>query len=317
MFEKIKALGPEVAPGWVNYYINPLGINSITFGAAEFRNGTPALYLTQPTDTSVEAGIYADLTRFGSQSKKMILPLVQGMGFVTAEYTALQPRISSGVMFRKVERMPDTAKGLQRWRLQLEDGKFWGLFVRATDGGPQVQFTLEGNTALVGSRAFTGFAQVSKFVTPEMENIIVSTAGAYPTTMTYTAFVEGNKGSYTFGFEKRGDSVDGNLLMYALKHHVSSFSPETARARVGVSLSSTTKGPMEAVKANNWTMIENELPTAVSFLINSGKGLSAYARGRIQTQVREDLKRDFAAIVDGESWYFSGKVGRVSSVVNL
>lgn len=239
----------------------------------------------------------------------MILPLVQGMAFVTAEYTELKPRISSGVMFRKVEKMPDTAKGLQRWRLQLEDGKFWSLFVRATDGGPQIQFTLEGNTALVASRVFTGFAQVSKFVTPEMENIIVSTAGAYPSTMTYTAFVEGNTGSYNFKFEKRGDNVDGNLLMYALKHHVSSFSPETAKARVGFVLSSTTKGPMEAVKANNWTMLENELPTAISFVINSGKGLSAYARGRIQTQVKADLNRDFSTIVDGESWYFSGKVG--------
>lgn len=297
-----------MAPGWVDYYINPLGINSITFGAAEFISGTSAMYLTQPTDTSVEAGIYADLTRFGSQSKKMVLPLVQGMGFVTAEYTALQPRISSGVIFRKVEKMPDTAKGLQRWRLQLEDGKFWALFVRATDGGPQIQFTLEGNTALVGSRVFTGFAQVSKFVTPEVENMIVSTAGAYPTTMTYSASIQGNQASYTFKFEKRGDSVDGNLLMYALKHHISSFSPDTAKARTGALLTSTTKGMMEGVKANSWTMIESDLPTAVSFVINGGKGLTAYAKGRIQAQVKEDLKRDFGAIVDPESWYFSGKV---------
>lgn len=305
----IKALGPEVSPGWVNYYINPLGINSITFGAVEFKPNTSAMYLTQPTDTSVEAGIYADLARLGSQTNKMVLPLVQGMGFVTAEYTALQARISSGVIFRKVEKMPDTAKGLQRWRIQLEDGKFWALFVRATDGGPQIQFTLDGSTALIASRVFTGFAQVSKFVTPEVENLIVSTAGAYPTTMTYMASVQGNQGSYTFKFEKRGDNIDGNLLMYALKHHISSFSPDTTRARTGALLSSTTKGMMEAVKANSWTMIENDLPTAISFVINGGKGLTAYARGRIQAQVKEDLNRDFAAIVDPESWYFSGKVG--------
>lgn len=266
------------------------------------------MYLTQPTDTSVEAGIYADITRWGSQTKKMILPLVQGMGFITAEYTALQPRISSGVIFRKVEKLADTAKGLQRWRLQLEDGKFWALFVRATDGGAPVQFTQEGNNALVASRAFTGIAQVSKFVTPEMENIIVSTAGAYPTTMTYSALVQGNQGNYTFKFEKRGDNVDGNLLMYALKHHINSFSPETAKGRTGGLLTSTTKGMMEAVKANSWTMVENDLPTSVSFVINGGKGLTAYAKGRIQTQVRADLNRNFETIVDGESWYFSGKV---------
>lgn len=236
------------------------------------------------------------------------------MGFVTGQYTDLVPRISSGVMYRKVEPMPGPMPGLQKWRLTLEDGKFWFIYAQAEDGGPPLTLTLQGNNILAGSRSFTGFIQVSKISNANMEGLLDSTAGAFPTTMSLSGQATGNVGSYTYSWGKHGQNAAGSLLMYAFKHHVASFSDVTAAGRTGFFLNSTTKGIMEAVRANSWTMVEAQLPTGIDFLVK-GAQLTSYASRRIKAEVIKDLKADFIAATSGESWYFSGKVGSPPAVI--
>lgn len=265
--------------------------------------------LTDPTDSSVNMGIYADLEKYGPNTKKMVFPLVQGMGFASAEYTDLAPIVTSGVLYRHVEASSGPFQGSQKWKLTLEDGKFWFVYAIVKDGGAPLSLVPVGNGFLGADRSFTGYFQVSKVGDISFESIIDSAAGAYPVSRVLSAVAQGSQASYTFAWQKRGQSNSGNLLMYAFKHHVASFSPVTAAGRTGMALNSTTKGVMEAVRANSWTMIENQLPTNIGFVINNGAGLSSYARQRIQAQVVQDLNADFVAVTGGESWYFSGKVG--------
>ena len=99
--------------------------------------------------------------------------------------------------------------------------------------------------------------------------------------------------------------------MFALPHHVNSFTDSTkAATRASYQLTSLSKGMMKAVIADDWSMQETEMPTNIGWLpVKSGAApvFPAAALTQISTVARAEIAQDFDAQSNLDEFYFSGK----------
>ncbi|RPB01170.1 glycoside hydrolase [Choiromyces venosus 120613-1] len=303
--------GPIPSADPFQYYISPIGIASITFSAKEFAEGSSNISLTNPHSRSVNLNLHANTNKYGPVGHKITFPLVQGMGFVTGRYDQLTPIIFSCFEFVEIEAFPGPYGGAQKWRLSLSDGKMWLLYVFPAAGSQSPEFTYNPGEGLVGSCEFTGVIQIAKADAEGqkcgLEEITDSAAGTYPATVEMTGGVAGDVGSYRFEYKCWRDEECEGALMYALPHHVASFDDNTARGRTGLKLQSPTKGLMEAVRGNIWTMTERNLPTNITWLVSGGQRLNRHAVELIERTLVTELQSNITAETNLNSMYFSGK----------
>ncbi|KAF2625074.1 glycoside hydrolase family 81 protein [Macroventuria anomochaeta] len=297
------------------YFISPIGIQHMALSATELREGTVM------TVESLKAfSAFANFAPSAGSRVMMSVPVVQGMGFITAVYDNAQPILSSGVFFRSVK-YAGSANGANitfKYNTQLEDNSQWLIYVTPlrADGVPPM--VLAGSGTIRGPEAFTGLVQVTK--NPggqEGERYFDGSAGAYATEATISGSVNGPSGSYTLSWTK-GGVLDRPLIMYALPHHVESFDPETRGAMTGIQLVTTTKGVATAVQADRITMIEPDLPTNIGFApwakaANGAQGgtenvnLAASALQLVNAAGTTELRQDFISQTSLNSMYYSGK----------
>ncbi|KAL8956189.1 MAG: hypothetical protein Q9183_006387, partial [Haloplaca sp. 2 TL-2023] len=135
---------PEVPGNPTKYFINPLGVPQVILSAAELGGST---ILT--TDSLQAFSANANLIPYPTSSSRITFPLVQGMGFVTAVYTRLQPYIQTGIGFRSLSRGAVSRYGVFKYQLTLQDNTQWLLYAVPLDGqDPQLRF--ESNSLLSG-----------------------------------------------------------------------------------------------------------------------------------------------------------------------
>lgn len=301
------AFGPTQANGASQYFINPIGIQSLILSAAELGSST-TLTTTQATEFSV----LAQLRSSAAAAPTIQFPLVQGSAFITAQYNGATPVLQSGIFFASVTKVnvqPRT--GVTKYKITLNDGKNWLLYAYSSSGTPlDLQVT---NNGLVRSRSpFVGTIQVAKDP-GSAEALYDAASGQYPTAVVLSGTTSGMQGQYSFSFVK-GGLTGAPLLMYALPHHVQSFDATTAAAvRSNVQLQTTTKGKATAVVADAWTMVEPRLPISMSFLPwSNSEGtktrVSAAAKAKILQVAQSELSQDMDAQSNLNSMYYSGKV---------
>ncbi|KAI9809689.1 MAG: hypothetical protein M1825_000121 [Sarcosagium campestre] len=290
------------------YFINPIGIQSIIFSAAELGSTTT---LTTDSLTSFSANV--QLRTNSGAAPGITFPLVQGMGFVTAIYRGLKPKIESGVFFRSVARVSQAPRaGVIKYRIELEDGKKWLLYARSTNGG-NLDLKVTSNGVVQASAAFTGSIQIAKNPGGTSgEAVYDGSAGVYPTAATLSGTVNGATGSYTLKWTKAGITTGAPpLLMFALPHHVQTFDAATKGAVKSIQLQTTTKGIATAVVKDSWTLTEG-LKTSIGFApwspsLGSRSSLSAAAVKTINTIATSEISQDVSAQSNLDSMYFSGK----------
>jgi len=298
------AYGPAQAPSNApQYFINPVGIQSIILSASELGTST-ALTTSNLGPFSANLNLAAN----AGAAPLITFPLVQGMAFVTAQYKKATPLIQSSVFFRTFSG-PVTVGSSSKWKAVLEDGRTWLMYVTANSGSSIPAFTLKNNSAVTASASFSGTIQIARMPTNAAETVYDQSASSYATGITISGTASGATGSYTFTWTKTGSKP---LLMYALPHHVASFNSATAGAVTSVKLMTTTKGMATAVLANSWTMAESNLPVGMDFApwtptLGSVKSLSSAAVSAIQAAANSELAQDFNAQTNLESMYFSGK----------
>ncbi|KAL9037318.1 MAG: hypothetical protein Q9214_005754, partial [Letrouitia sp. 1 TL-2023] len=260
-----RVYGPQntATPGNpVRYFINPIGIHSIILSATELG---PSTVLT--TDNLEPTSVNAILSPWSGSTSKITFPLVQGMGFVTAIYRNLQPAIHSDIFFRGVASAGSSRNGIYKYWITLEDNKSWLLYAVPSDG-QNPQLSLVSNSSLRGLPGWSGFIQVAKNPAGLLgEASYDGSAGVYPTTASITASTFGQTGTYRFQWKKAGISSGQypTLLMYALPHHVESFAGPTIFCKTAMKLQTTTKGMATAVIADEWTIVEPNLPVDMDF----------------------------------------------------
>ena len=185
-----------------------------------------------------------------------------------------------------------------------------GLDAAGTD--PGIDFTVVNNGLIQATSNFNGIIQIAKSPSTDAEALYDAAAGAYATTATLSGSVSGGTGSYTLSFAK-GGMAGPTLLMFALSHHLQSFSPDTTSGvKSNVELDTTTKGKATAVIGDSWTMTES-MPTTMGFAPWSPKSatpnmLSAEAVAALLTVATSEVSQNMDDQSNLNSMYYSGKV---------
>ncbi|KUI55643.1 Putative endo-1,3(4)-beta-glucanase 2 [Cytospora mali] len=300
------AFGPINTYGATSYFINPIGIQSLILSAAELDSNTN-LTTTQITDMSA----VVQLRPTASSAPVIQFPLVQGSGFITAEYNGSTPVIQTSVYFLNVTKLDTQPRpGVTKYRIGLEDGKTWLLYAYSTSGS-SLDLQVVNSGLMQSNSTFTGTIQVAKDP-GNNEALYDAACGQYATGVSLSGTAQGLNGTYTFSFQKAG-LTGAPLLMFALPHHVQSFDNTTAAAvNSGLQLQTTTKGIATAVVADTWTMVEPKLPVSMSFVPwTSTQGntslLSDSTKARILEVAQSELSQDMGAQSNLNSMYYSGK----------
>ncbi|CEJ91158.1 hypothetical protein VHEMI06890 [[Torrubiella] hemipterigena] len=302
-----RVFGPNKYNNSSSYYLNPVGIQSMVISAKELGNSTT---MTMDSITAFSARV--NLARDATSPPAISFPLVQGMAYITAQYNGATPVLETGVFFKNMTRITRQPKeNVAKYVFVLEDNSTWRLYAWRTRGD-DLELKVTNNGRAEAQGPFYGILQIAKDpVTDGSEKLLDDGAGVYPETVQVTGTASGSVGTYTFHFQRAGHQ-EGNLYMYALPHHVASFSGETTQRVQKMQLDTTTKGCATLVKGNEWTMEERNMPVEMGFNPwHPGRGsvgnLSDHAKQTIRAAAQRELQQNMIQHSNLDSMYFSGK----------
>jgi endo-1,3(4)-beta-glucanase len=304
---KQRVYGPNASANPVGYFFNPIGIQSLVLSAAEFG---PLTTLT--TDSLTAFSVNVNLLPKAGAPPAVTFPLVQGMGFVTGVYGGVTPLIQTGVFFRKITRSPKSPKaGVTKYTILLEDGKTWLLYAYSPDGAA-FQLTVVNNGLAQATSNWNGIIQIAKNPGGAAEALFDAACGAYATTVSLSGSVNGAVGTYNFAFSKAGHT-NTILAMFALPHHIQSFSATTLAEVSTVQLQTTTKGVATAVIADSWTLVEPNMPIGMGFApwspsSGSRSNIGHDTAAAILNVAASEVTQNMAQQTNLNSFYYSGKV---------
>ncbi|KAF5985510.1 glucan 1,3-beta-glucosidase [Fusarium bulbicola] len=302
--------------GPVKSFEDPAFRQSIALSARELQNGT---VLTTDSLTAFSANV--DLAPRRGAKPLISFPVVQGMAFVTGVYSKATVVIQSQRHFSKITDIHLSAAvpgpSVYGWSVQLGDGSSWLIYLTQTclSERPTLQITDKGT--ILGPKGFTGTVQVAKNPAGAAGiDVFNKAAGVYPVSATISGTVSGRTGTYILAWEKEG-MKQRTLLMFALPHHVKSFNTETARGLTNIKFASTTKGIATAILADEFTMVEYELPTDIGFdpwsprlgsVGSQGHAatVSPDAKAAIIKAAKVELARDITNLTNLTSKYYGG-----------
>lgn len=290
-----RVFGPNDGPK--TYMLNPLGIRSFVFSSTEFNSDQ---------DTSLGFDnlkhMSADVQLKKNDNQYITFPLVQGMGFVTAIYNNLVPKIQSGVFFREFKSVSDN-----KYSITLENGRKWTLYV----SGPGVKLTQKDSSNIEGDKSVTGTCLQ---LVADSNDAIDSAAGCYPTDCDLKGNVQGENGQYSFNYKTSGNSQSGKTLMYALPHHEASFTDDMSSRKTDSKLDATVCGVMTGYVTNSFEM-QVKVPDKLSFDpfttisdASSGPNYSSEVLDTIKKAAATEAHNDVVNESNLDSMYFSGKV---------
>lgn len=110
--------------------------------------------------------------------------------------------------------------------------------------------------------------------------------------------------SYTIQWNRKGD-VSKPLLAYAYPHHITSFAQDGHIKKTNMYLQSSSKGPMQAVIGNTWTLKEKNLPKTEWFPAQPAPQEST--RNEIMQNMVTDVASNYTEQTRKGDNYFSGK----------
>lgn len=286
------------------YFFSPIGIKSFVFSATAFNSATDmSLGFSELKHLSTKLELRK------SDSEYILLPLVQGMGFVTAIYYNLTPTFYSAVGFRSFSSDVSPRNGIKKYRMELENGVTWLLFVTIPENQSLSLNIVNGNT-IVGDQCVSHCVfQISADTVPEID----SAAGCYPVLCTLDGSIEGSTGRYSLNYTNEGSSNSGTSLMYALPHHVDCLTSVTSSKKTSSTLDSTVRGKVTGYLTNSFQM-EVTVPHDLEFqpyTTVSGKGNPSYSedvKNAVRAAAADEAKGDVFNESNLDSMYTAGKV---------
>ncbi|KAL3237700.1 endo-1,3(4)-beta-glucanase RNJ42_00687 [Nakaseomyces bracarensis] len=286
------------------FFFSPIGIRSIIFGANEFPNfESISLKFTDLRHMSIQVWFKK------SDNEHMRFPVVQGMGFLSAVYTNMTPKINSAVGFRRLVSLGNIRANIQKYQVELEDGVKWSIY--ATTARPENDFKLlqvNGNTISSNRSVNQCTIQVVADVTPAIDDA----AGCYPVDCTVVNAVSNGKGLYRLNYQTEGSSNKGTTLIYGLRHHMVSMTIDTALKNINSELDSTVMGTMRGFLTNTLEM-QVAIPNEIDFFPSTTiPGRSMKYEHNVLEKIRQAAAKEVHHDVLNESnlnsMYFSGKI---------
>ncbi|CCE61227.1 hypothetical protein TPHA_0A01440 [Tetrapisispora phaffii CBS 4417] len=286
------------------FFFSPPKINSLTLSAMEFQNsGNMDLQIKNPKHMSVNLEFRLSNDQF------MQTPLIQGMGFVSAVYHYITPVIYSSIGFRSLEELPAISRYTQKFESILENGRKWIIYISSPDN-TRIAFKKMSNNAYSADKRLP---EILLQTVVDGINEIDNAAGCYPVDCVLSAISTNSTSKYGFHYKTIGFSNSGSTLMFALPHHVETFTEEMTNRKVDLYLDSTVKGIMTAYITNDFDM---ELATIKDlgfqpFSTIPGKNKVEYNNEQLE-KIRNAASMEVMGDVIGESnldsMYFSGKI---------
>ncbi|SCU93991.1 LADA_0G05930g1_1 [Lachancea dasiensis] len=296
-----RVFGPNIP---AQYFFGPVGIKSFVFGALDF---TDAEQMSLGFTNLSHLQVHVQLRK--NENQYVLIPLVQGMGFASAVYYNMIPKLYSAVGYKNIIGLNSPRAGIQKYKIVLENNMTWTLYV-TVPSGQSLALALASNNQLVGSNSVNGclFQLV-----PDTNSAIDAAAGCYPSSGTLSGSVDGEVGKYTISYELSGSSNGGKTLMYACPHHVSSFKSVMSCRRIDSHLDSVTMGRMTGYLTTSFEM-EVHVPAKIGFdpySAISGKSSPNYSEkvlDTIRSAAASEAQGDVCAESNLDSMYFSGKI---------
>lgn len=302
--------------GVASYYFNPIGNAELIFSSTSFSKSSNHMSVSNMRSMSALVQL-SESSTIGSDY--IDIPIVQGMGLVTAIYNGdLVPMLNSlmGVEELTVETSSALDKNMSKYRATLVNGVEWLIYVTVPSDSTNFNLTAESPYKIKGSTAIDGLI-IQIAVAPDSssaEGYYDEAAGMYATDASVEGSVSGGTSAeYKFAYTTKGSSSSGKTMVFALPHHVESLTSTTKECSTGIKLTSTSKGDMYGYLTNELVMSE-ALETGILFLPwvqNMGSDLSYTSEQLtlLAKSANEELAVDIKETVASmDSMYYSGKV---------
>lgn len=296
-----RVFGPDGADP-AQYFFSPNGIKQIVLGSSDFNSST-TVGLQNIKHMSTDIVIQSQNAGY------MTAPTVQGQGFITAVYFNLIPKITSAVGFRSITDDSSPRPGIQKYKLLLEDGRTWLLYITIPSGQSLRLAKKDGNTIETSNSVDGAVFQISA---SDDSSVFDQAAGAYPTRANISGFTSGSSGSYSINYSVSGGSNSGTTVMYALPHHVDTFTSDMSSKKTNVTLDTTTKGVATAYLTNSFDF-SLTVPSFISFapyssIPGASVSYSLSVLDSIRTAATAEVQHDVYNLSNLDSMYTSGKI---------
>jgi endo-1,3(4)-beta-glucanase len=234
---------------------------------------------------------FTDLSATVQWSNGLSATIVRGMAYVTMNYTAATPVVTTQNAIIAVNGTAVGATGTftgTKFKFALNNGQTWLLYASTS-----VTLTLATANTLTASAAFTGTLRLALLPNAADEGVLDSSAPCIPTGGAVDFTVSGNVATETYTFSTTGS---GTLLMYTMLHHQTWWTFPSAYASPVIA---TLRGQMKSALGPTWTL-SIPLPT-VSW--DNANPIRSDRTAAIATAMAAD--RSFVPVVADP--YFGGK----------
>lgn len=283
-----------------SYFYSAAGNMSLVLGSSDF-DSDYSIKLTNLKKMSI------DITLSSSSAGSLTASVLQGMGMVSAVYNDLIPEIHSNIGISSISGDTAPKNGIDKYKILLADGSTWIMYVTFTNN-QTCSFALKDSNHIIGSNSINNcYIQVCCGDFSAYD----TAAGCYPTACTLSASVNGSTGTYAFNYTTAGSGT--TPLIYALPHHVASFTSTTFAHKSDASLDDTVHGTMVGYLTNVFEMAET-FPTEIgmapwsSISGFSSPTYSADEIAAIKEAATLDIANDVSSLSNLNSMYYSGKI---------
>ncbi|KAI8984748.1 endo-1,3(4)-beta-glucanase [Mycotypha africana] len=240
----------------------------------------------------------------------MEIPLARGTPFITARYQALTPQFYSQHAIVNIQSVNGTSNNSAeatyqgtKFKMTFNDNPASTYLIYALNG-PLTLRKVDTNN-LVATGTYNGTVQIAKLPRPEDESVLDAHSGVWAVGAQLDATT--NKQQYTIRWKLEGD-MSKTLLTYAYPHHLKSFASSARIEKTPLILQSSTKGAMQAVIGNTWTLEEPDLPTAINWFPQNAAVTDPATRNDILGVLEDDiLESNYTEHTQRGDNYFSGK----------
>lgn len=284
-------------------------MGDLVFSAGEF--GSPSDMELQVSNSDT----FSVDVKLATSSGSIYFPTVEGMGFVTAVYDNLTPRLFSQVGVKQVT-SADTSNNVQKFILDLFNDETWVMYVSSVQGNFNLSVTSDYDlTSTEGPCS----AVIQLAVLPSGNDSVVTAldaaAGMYPVSASLSGSVSDSTANYAINYDVKGSSSSSSTFIWTLPHHVESMTSDCKSKLINggsFQLDSPAKGRMSACQTNVLSMQE-QVDKDLLFLpsVLGSTSSHEYTPDQLQllaTVANSEAAQSMSAQVNTTSTYTAGKI---------
>jgi Predicted glycosyl hydrolase len=289
-----KVYGPDPNSNPAQFYFNPPKIKSFVISGEGFGQNTK-LELENHNKMSITGKMVMN------SNQSVTIPLVQGMGFVTAIYTNVKPVLASQVGVQEFRKVGSMGNNVTKYTAKLFNQVVWSLYVVGTN-----ELTLRDPNHIIGDKEGSTI-QICRGDSQFYDE----SAGAYQNSVTLKGSVNADKCQYQFEYAMEGISKLGKGIVWCLPHHQEELIPDIKNTFTNLKLDSTTNGVMQAYSTNSLIM-EETLPVDIGFepwaSFAKTPNYSSEVKDLIKMAASIEVNDDVFNMANLDSMYGSGKI---------